>query len=520
MSGGLPKGWVCTSIDNLGVITTGNTPSKKDEINFGGIIPFVKPGDLEKGGIITSTQECLSKTGAQFARLLPKNAVMVTCIGNLGKVGIAGDVVATNQQINSIEFIEKNVMPKFGYYRCLMLRDWLVQQASATTLPIVNKNRFSKAPFPLPPLNEQKRIVAKLDAIMPRIEAVKERLEKIPAMLKRFRQSVLTAAVTGKLTEKWREEHPDMESAEELLQRIREEREVRYQNACEEAKKKGARLPKRYREIIEQNNLVKEVDSWAWTYLANVAEVSGGVTKGRVLQGNDIVKLPYLRVANVQDGYLDLSEMKEIEIKKQELDRYALVNGDILFTEGGDRDKLGRGCVWRSEIEVCIHQNHIFKARVNEKFIVPEYITLTTRSSFSKKYFDAVASQTVNLASINMSNLCALPFLLPPLDEQKEIVRQVDKLFTLADKVEEHYQKARARVDALAQSVLAKAFRGELVPQNPDDEPAEKLLQRIQEEKTKMEAELKTASRSARETRKNGAKKQRTQPEEKQASEP
>ncbi len=311
-----------------------------------------------------------------------------------------------------------------------------------------------------------------------------------------------------------------MESAEELLQRICEEREVRYQNACEEAKKKGARQPKRYREIIEQNNLVKEVDSWAWTYLANVAEVSGGVTKGRVLQGNDIVKLPYLRVANVQDGYLDLSEMKEIEIKKQELDRYALVNGDILFTEGGDRDKLGRGCVWRSEIEVCIHQNHIFKARVNEKFIVPEYITLTTRSSFSKKYFDAVASQTVNLASINMSNLCALPFLLPPLDEQKEIVRQVDKLFALTDKVEEHYQKARARVDALAQSVLAKSFRGELVPQNPDDEPAEKLLHRIQEEKKKMEAELKTASRNARETRKNGAKSQRTQPEEKQASEP
>ena len=124
------------------------------------------------------------------------------------------------------------------------------------------------------------------------------------------------------------------------------------------------------------------------------------------------------------------------------------------------------------------------------------------------------------MPKINQSIVMNTPITLPPLDEQKEIVRQVDKLFTLADKVEEHYQKARARVDALAQSVLAKAFRGELVPQNPDDEPAEKLLQRIQEEKAKMEAELKTASRSARETRKNGAKTQRTQPEEKQAIEP
>lgn len=124
------------------------------------------------------------------------------------------------------------------------------------------------------------------------------------------------------------------------------------------------------------------------------------------------------------------------------------------------------------------------------------------------------------MPKINQSIVMNTPITLPPLDEQKEIVRQVDKLFTLADKVEEHYQKARARVDALAQSVLAKAFRGELVPQNPDDEPAEKLLQRIQEEKTKLEAELKTASRSVRETRKNGAKTQRARSEEKQASEP
>ena len=124
------------------------------------------------------------------------------------------------------------------------------------------------------------------------------------------------------------------------------------------------------------------------------------------------------------------------------------------------------------------------------------------------------------MSNLNQSVLSNIAFPLPPLEEQKEIVRQVDKLFALADKVEDRYQKARARVDALAQSVLAKTFRGELVPQDPDDEPAEKLLQRIQEEKTKMEAELKTASRSARETRKNGAKTQRTQPEEKQASEP
>ena len=126
----------------------------------------------------------------------------------------------------------------------------------------------------------------------------------------------------------------------------------------------------------------------------------------------------------------------------------------------------------------------------------------------------------VGQSNLSLEQCQNLEIPLPPLDEQKEIVRQVDKLFALADKVEEHYQKARARVDALAQSVLAKAFRGELVPQDPGDEPAEKLLQRIREEKAKMETELKTASRSARGTRKNGAKTQRAGAEEKQASEP
>ncbi|MBN2062092.1 MAG: restriction endonuclease subunit S [Deltaproteobacteria bacterium] len=208
--GEMPKGWVETIIEEVGIISTGNTPSKNDPDNYGNDIPFVKPGDLEKSGIISTTNEMLSNKGAKSARLIKTNAVMITCIGNLGRVGIAGKDLATNQQINSIQFYENCVLPKFGYFQSLGLKEWLEANSSATTLPIINKGRFSKAPFILPPLNEQKRIVAKLDGIMPCIEAVKERLDKVPGILKRFRQSVLTTAVTGKLTEQWREEHPEV----------------------------------------------------------------------------------------------------------------------------------------------------------------------------------------------------------------------------------------------------------------------------------------------------------------------
>ena len=168
------------------------------------------------------------------------------------------------------------------------------------------------------------------------------------------------------------------------------------------------------------------------------------------------------------------------------------------------------------DVESTCNQN-VAAIVINHGYVLSEYLY----SWFLMQY---ERNRTLGSGSgpqaLNCQRVREIDFMLPPFDEQKEIVRQVDKLFALADKVEEHYQKARARVDALAQSILAKAFRGELVPQDPDDEPVEKLLQRIREEKAKMENELKTASRSARGTRRNGAKTQRAGAEEKQAGEP
>ncbi|MGM0600456.1 MAG: restriction endonuclease subunit S [Candidatus Rifleibacteriota bacterium] len=177
MSKNLPKGWVETTLKKLGIITTGNTPPKKNKENYGNSILFVKPGDLGINAIINSTTIRLSNKGGKIARLLPPNTIMVTCIGSLGKVGIAGQVTATNQQINSIQFYENCVIPKFGYYACLTLKSWLEKEASATTLSIINKSKFSNAPFILPPLNEQKRIVAKLDRLLTHVDAARSRLD-------------------------------------------------------------------------------------------------------------------------------------------------------------------------------------------------------------------------------------------------------------------------------------------------------------------------------------------------------
>jgi type I restriction enzyme S subunit len=183
----------------------------------------------------------------------------------------------------------------------------------------------------------------------------------------------------------------------------------------------------------------------------------------------------------VQDGFLDLSEIKQIEVLPEDERKYRFESGDILFTEGGDRDKLGRGTVWRGEIPKCIHQNHIFRARLLSKDVSPDYVSIASKSDFSGRYFFENASQTVNLASINLSTLSALPLPLPPFPEQKEILRRVDELFSKANEVESRYAKAKEHVDKLKQSILAKAFRGQLVPQDPNDEPATVLIERIRQ---------------------------------------
>ncbi len=200
----LPDGWVETTLSLLGSIQTGKTPSTKVAENFGGDILFVKPADLDNGGYINTTQDTLTQKGLDTIPKLPPKAIMVTCIGNLGKVGITTQVCATNQQINSVIPNGSVVFYKYLYYCLLSLKNWLDDNSSATTVAIINKTRFSKAPIPLPPLAEQRHIATVLDDSLAMVAQIRERLDSVQQQLKRFRQSVLADAVSGRLTADWR----------------------------------------------------------------------------------------------------------------------------------------------------------------------------------------------------------------------------------------------------------------------------------------------------------------------------
>jgi type I restriction enzyme S subunit len=217
---------------------------------------------------------------------------------------------------------------------------------------------------------------------------------------------------------------------------------------------------------------------WLGTCLSDIADIQGGLTKDSKKQDPGDPELPYLRVANVQRGHLDLREIVFIRVPRKRLDALLLQDGDILFNEGGDRDKVGRGWIWEAQITECVFQNHVFRARLLNEGNQPKYVSWWANTC-GASHFLGQGKQTTNLASISKTTLGLLPIQLPCAAEQEEIVRRVETFFTLADQLEARLTIARKVVDRLTPALLAKAFRGELVPQDPGDEPASALLDRI-----------------------------------------
>ncbi|RHT46204.1 restriction endonuclease subunit S [Blautia sp. AM29-29] len=161
---------------------------------------------------------------------------------------------------------------------------------------------------------------------------------------------------------------------------------------------------------------------WPEAKLESMADVVSGITKGRKTKAEDLTEVPYMAVSNVKDGYIDWTTVKTIEATQQEIEQYRLLADDVLMTEGGDPDKVGRGAIIKEPLENCIHQNHIFRVRLDESMILPEFFAEYLQHQRSKRYFLGCAKQTTGIASINMTQLRALPVLMPPLPKQEEFV--------------------------------------------------------------------------------------------------
>lgn len=350
---------------------------------------------------------------------------------------------------------------------------------TGTTRLKLNQAPMRKIPVPLAPFPEQLRIVARIEKLFSRLDAGVEALHKAKAYLTCYRQTVLKAAVEGRLTEGWRKAHPEVEPAEKLLERIIN------LNQGISSKKNG------YPKDLDLSGLPSLPKTWLWVRLDSLASLKGGITKDAKRKINNGRRVPYLRVANVQRGFLDLSEIKEIEASEEVISDLRLRQGDILFNEGGDRDKLGRGWIWQEELHECIHQNHVFRARLYSNEISNKFVSWFG-NTFGQTYFLREGKQTTNLASINLTKLSAFPVPLPPIEEQKIVVMKIENCLSIADETNTILDQNIKRADRLRQSILKLAFEGKLVLQDPSDEPAKVLLERIAANKKKQTPVKKT----------------------------
>jgi len=373
--------------------------------------------------------------------------------------------------------------------------------ANGTTRLKLTQSAMRQIPINLAPLSEQERIVAKIETLFSELDKGIESLKTAREQLKVYHQALLKHAFEGKLTAQWREQNRDkLETPEQLLARIKQERQARYQqqlkdwqaavNVWEKNGKEGKKpgKPSQHKElppITEDEIALLPVlpSSWGYARLAEISKIGSGMSVSKDRKLSDPVDVAYLRVANVQRGELVLEEIKRMPIEKQALPELALEKWDILFNEGGDRDKLGRGWIWEGQVEPCITQNHVFRS---SPYFASEFHSKFIShwgNTFGKDYFEKGGKQTTNLASINKTVLSMFPVPLPSIEEQEMVIRALDDSMSLIGSLEAEVESSIAKCETLRQSILKKAFSGQLVPQDANDEPASALLARIHSER-------------------------------------
>lgn len=468
MNKDLPVGWIEAELKDFVLYRKGKKPSTSTSVKKKGYIPYLLIDEMEGKPIRSYTND----TTVPVAN---PNDVLVVWDGSIGKTatGLKGAIGSTIAALTPV-LISSN----FLEYFLKTAKPFIEQTSRGTGLQHINPDSFWLMPFPLPPLNEQKRIVAKLDKIFSRISLVKDRFDRFPSIIKRFRQSVLTAAVIGKLTQKWREQNINMEKADVLVKRIRKEQEIKYREECSKALKKGWRKPDKpnnFNYDLSQYMSESEVDS-TWTNIV-IGALADCIVPGRDKPKSFTGIIPWITLPDIKNNSIinrsDHPCLSDSEISK--------VGARIIPPKSVIISVIGRfGIAVVNDIPIVINQQlHGFKP--NDAYI-PKYLSYHLR--VLEKHMERISTSTT-IAYLNKANANSFPINLPPYEEQKEIVRQVEKLFSLADKLEEHYKLAKVHVDKLSHSLLAKAFRGELVPQDPNDEPAEKLLEQILLQKAK-----------------------------------
>ncbi len=499
----LPKGWTNARLSEVCDINPRVDKTALDPKSVVSFVPMpaVEPGTGNIDVSETRLFEAVRKGYTPFCRGDILFAKITPCMEN-GKMAIVPDLAST-YGFGSTEFhvlrTRDGIDPRFIYHT-ISNRAFRFHAEHNMTGAVGQKRVpaavLEKHEIGLPPTNEQRRIVERIEALFGEIDRGVESLRAAKRSIALYRQSLLKSAFEGRLTAEWRVENPEkLESPEALLAQIREERETRYQAALQEwqqavaqwrrRRRKGRKptKPKRPAEFAVKTNAVTNVSSgtparWLWLSLSDLGQVTGGLTKNQKRSALPL-KAKYLRVANVYSNRLNLDEIMEIGVTEDELRKTRLATEDLLFVEGnGSIEQIGRVAIWDGSVRDMTHQNHLIRFGANS-LLSSRFALYFMMSPIGRKRITAQASSTSGLHTLSISKVQALPVPFCSPAEQTEIVWILDARLEAADMLDTEVDANVARADALRQSILKKAFAGKLAPQDPDDEPASVLLHRI-----------------------------------------
>jgi type I restriction enzyme S subunit len=440
----VPNGWALAPLGHLiakdGLFSDGDWVESKDQ-DPNGSIRLLQLADVGDGTFIDKSNRYINEE--QFRRLrcteVFEGDILIARMPHpLGRACLVPRLAQRCVTVVDIAIVrpgKSSVLPEWlmRFLNAPPPRRAISEQSSGTTRRRISRSKLEALSLPIPPIAEQTRIADKVGALLARADACRERLDRVPAILKRFRQSVLAAATNGELTADWRRTNA-------VVYDFR---------------------PVKIREVVRD---IRYGTSKKCSYTRTAT--------------------PVLRIPNLIAGRVDHSDLKFARFDSSEVEKLALEPGDLLvIRSNGSLDLVGRAALVGTAESGFLYAGYLIRLRLNLARVVPEYLCFALSSPALRSVIELMARSTTGVNNINSEELSALVIPLPPLPEQVEAVRRAHALLSAADRIESSLSSGAAALEAVIPSVLAKAFRGELVPQDPNDEPASELLARIRREK-------------------------------------
>jgi type I restriction enzyme S subunit len=515
----IPVGWIDVELSEIAQLIRGVTYKREQSADApqNGFLPVLRATNIT--GVALTFDALVYVPAANVSAeqiLLPGDVVIASSSGSKEIVGKAGSFIG-GSFVGSFGAFCTGLRPSgalspayFRYYfQTPSYRKSVSELSAGSNINNLKTADLASQNFPLPPAPEQTRIVEKLEELLSDLDAGVAELKAAQKKLGQYRQSLLKAAVEGALTADWRAARKvgagdtAPETGAQLLERILTERRARWE-AKQLAKfaEQGKAPPKdwqaKYPEPMQPNtsDLPELPEGWSW---ASVDQLTDEQKYGSSSKTNeDSSGVPILRMGNIQDGDLDFSNLKYLPADHDEFPGLYLQDGDLLFNRTNSPELVGKTAVYRSQISPCSFASYLISVRFSQSYI-PELASTFINSAYGKYWIKSVVVQQVGQANVNGSKLAALAIPLPPLEEQKEIVSslqaQTNEIVEQLKNVDTSLKQSAAQ----RKNILKAAFSGQLVPQDPNDEPASVLLERIRAERAKRAVIKKPRGRSPRE---------------------